>query len=104
MKIAGYAHCQWSETEKPNNGKKNKTAQVTYLGREDYLSTSTYIMGSDLGELKMHSFIGVFFLRFQEFIYDCGVRQKHAGAKVIRNLSMVERKRPIYSIKRMKPI
>ncbi|CAO1405614.1 unnamed protein product [Diamesa tonsa] len=45
LKIEGFAKCSWTVRK----GHGNQRRQVTYSGREDYLSTTTYLFGSDSG-------------------------------------------------------
>lgn len=50
LKISGFAQCTWSETKTQGTGKHRRTYTVTYKGREDYLASKTYFVGSDEGE------------------------------------------------------
>lgn len=50
LKISGFAQCSWSETQTHGAGKHRRTHTVTYKGREDYLASKTYFVGSDEGE------------------------------------------------------
>jgi len=53
LQICGYAACQWME----KHGKKKMITKVkghkknVYVGREDYIASTTYLVGSDDGHL-----------------------------------------------------
>ncbi|CAO1405630.1 unnamed protein product [Diamesa tonsa] len=46
LKIEGYANCNWTETEHHH---KKKSKNVLYSGRDDYLNTISYLVGSNEG-------------------------------------------------------
>lgn len=51
LKISGYAETRWTESQSvsttdSHGNSKQTTRSVTYQGREDYLSSVTYLMGS----------------------------------------------------------
>ncbi|XP_063707906.1 arrestin domain-containing protein 2-like [Culicoides brevitarsis] len=46
LKICGFAYTHWSESETYRVNGKNHTRIVHYRGREDYLNSTTYLIGS----------------------------------------------------------
>ncbi|CAG9804950.1 unnamed protein product [Chironomus riparius] len=54
LKIEGYAKVEWTESERSNRSTQGQTANsrrknVTYSGREDYMSSTSYLIGSPEG-------------------------------------------------------
>lgn len=69
LKIAGYSHCHWTERQSRGSGsQKRQNRTVNYIGREDYVWTSTYFLGSEEGECKSIRFEFGFYI-FQVFEY-----------------------------------
>lgn len=50
LKIAGYSHCHWTERQLSGNSSQRQNRSVSYVGREDYVWTTTYFLGSEEGE------------------------------------------------------
>lgn len=53
LKISGFAKCQWNENESQLHHGKRRTRSVCFEGRDDYLSSTTYLIGSELGNLEL---------------------------------------------------
>lgn len=79
LKIAGYSHCHWTERQSHGrhshgrhshgpDSRKRENRLVNYIGREDYIWTSTYFLGSEDGECKAIRFEFAFY-PFQAFEY-----------------------------------
>lgn len=69
LKIAGYSHCHWTERRsRGGSGSHQKNRSVNYIGREDYVWTTTYFLGSEEGECKSIRFEFAFYF-FQVFEY-----------------------------------
>ncbi|KAG5679988.1 hypothetical protein PVAND_009522 [Polypedilum vanderplanki] len=53
LKIEGYAKVEWQETQTytdhHNNNNQTRTRTITYSGREDYISSTSYLIGSPQG-------------------------------------------------------
>lgn len=74
LKIAGYSHCHWTERQSrgsDRNKRPNRT--VNYIGREDYIWTTTYFLGSEQGEWHIsqiwNSFFSVYIPGIRILIY-----------------------------------
>lgn len=53
LHITGSAECGWTEQSTTGAGKHRRTHSTHYRGREDYVSTSTYLVpGSAVGECR----------------------------------------------------
>jgi Arrestin (or S-antigen), N-terminal domain len=50
LKINGFALARWTERESTGVGKNRRTRTVTYEGREDYIHSTTYLVGSPDGQ------------------------------------------------------
>lgn len=46
--------CAWTERESRGSGKDRRTVQIHYVGRDDYLSSTTYLVGAEhSGEIEI---------------------------------------------------
>lgn len=54
VRILGGALCSWTESESRGSGKNSRTVRVHYEGRDDYLSSTTYLVGTEnVGEIEI---------------------------------------------------